>query len=252
MDAVGVAHRRRQMGEALHGWASSPGAVHKVSGGSWMFLSGLPSPDVNMALVHGGDPGEFDQVMATIADVAAPALLMFTGDGLPMAQRAPSGWAQVGVMPFMIADVASTPQRPDDRVRRATADDRDALLGLWTDAFGMLPENAAPIAEATVRDPASGIGAWLLEQDGVAVSTVTTATVGDAITVWSMATPARYTRRGYARALLADAMARASADGVSVALLGATPAGKPLYDASGWSTLEEWEIYTNSDSAQFH
>jgi len=240
------------MGEALQGWAGFPGAVHAVNDGSWMFLSGLPSPDVNLALVHGGDPGEFGQVVATIADVGAPALLMLTGNGLPFAEHVPSGWVHVGVMPFMIADVASTLQRPDARVRRAMADDHDALLGLWADAFEMLPENAEPIVQATVRDPESGIGAWLLEQDGVAVSTATTARVGDAITVWSMATPERFTRRGYARALLADAMARAAADGVRVGLLGATPAGKPLYDATGWTTLEDWQIFTNSESAQFH
>ena len=252
MDEFGVAGRRRQMGEALQGWAEFPGAVHAVTHGSWMFLSGLPSPDVNMALVDGGDIQEFDRVMSTIADRGAPALLMFAGSGLPLAERAAEGWTHVGVMPFMLADVASTPQRLDARVRRARADDRDALMGLWADAFGMLPEITAPIVEATVRDPESRIGAWLLEEDGVSVSTVTTATVGDAVTVWSMATPERFSRRGYARALLADAMARASAGGLRVGLLGATPAGKPLYDATGWTTLEDWQIYTNSESAQFH
>jgi GNAT superfamily N-acetyltransferase len=204
-----------------------------------------------MALVHGDDVDEFDEVMATIADVGVPALLMFTGSGLPFVERAPPGWAHVGVMPFMIADVASTPQRLDARVRRAVAADGEALLGLWADAFGMRPEHAQPIVEAIVSDPKPGAGAWILEQDGVAVSTVTTATVGDAITVWSMATPERFTRRGYARVLLADAMARAAAAGVSVGLLGATPAGKPLYDATGWTTIEDWQIYTNTESAQF-
>jgi hypothetical protein len=47
-------------------------------------------------------------------------------------------------------------------------------------------------------------------------------------------------------------MASAAADGVRVGLLGATPAGKPLYDATGWTTLEDWQIFTNRESAQFH
>ena len=47
-------------------------------------------------------------------------------------------------------------------------------------------------------------------------------------------------------------MARAAADGVSVGLLGATPAGKPLYDATDWTTMQDWQIYTTSESAQFH
>lgn len=36
-----------------------------------------------------------------------------------------------------------------------------------------------------------------------------------------------------------------------VGLLGPTPARTPLYDTTGWSTLEDWEIYANDDSAQF-
>lgn len=48
------------------------------------------------------------------------------------------------------------------------------------------------------------------------------------------------------------AMARAAWARVAVGLLGPTPARMPLYDATGWSTLEDWEIYANDHSAQFH
>jgi GNAT superfamily N-acetyltransferase len=58
-----------------------------------------------------------------------------------------------------------------------------------------------------------------------------------------MATPARFERRGYGRAVLGHALADAAADGLGVALLGATTAGRPLYDATGWTTLEEWDLY---------
>ena len=40
--------------------------------------------------------------------------------------------------------------------------------------------------------------------------------------------------------------------GCTVGLLGATPAGQPLYESTGWTTLEPWDIYVNGDSAQFH
>ena len=66
-----------------------------------------------------------------------------------------------------------------------------------------------------------------------------------------MATPEAFARRGFARALLADAMARAHGAGAEVGLLMATAAGKLLYDATGWTTLEEWQVYANSGSAQF-
>ena len=252
MGDVDIAERRRQMGKALREWACTPRMIHSVQDGSWTFLSGLPSADVNMALVHGGDPEELVGVIGAIDTIAAPALLMFAGDGLALAGRAGAGWAHVGVMPFMAADVASTPQQLDDRIRRAGREDADAIVMLWADAFGLAPDIAAPIVEATLGYVGTDMSAWLLEVDGQPMSTVTTSRVDDVVTIWCMATPERFARRGYGRALLADAMARAASAGVQVGLLGATPAGRPLYDATGWKTLEDWQIYTNGDSAQFH
>jgi hypothetical protein len=240
------------MGQALIGWSSVPGAVHSVGDGSWVYLSGLPSPDLNMALVHGSDPRDLRDAVDSIDKLAVPALLFCTAEGLTLADQVGAGWAHVGAMPFMIADVAATPQRSDGRVRRATVDDRQAVLGLWTDAFGIPPEIFGPLLDATLSESSEQTGAWVLEEDGVAVSTVTTSRAGDALTVWCMATPERFGRRGFGRAVLADTMARAAVEGVEVGLLSATPSGKPLYDATGWTTLEDWQIYTNGDSAQFH
>jgi predicted acetyltransferase len=67
--------------------------------------------------------------------------------------------------------------------------------------------------------------------------------------VWCMATPERFARRSYARALLAHVLHVAAGQGATFGLLAATPAGKPLYDATGWSTLEEWRLHLNSGSA---
>jgi len=247
-----VAGRRRHMGEALAGWSSVSGCVHSVDAGSWVYLSGLPSPDVNMALVDGSDRSVLEDVVDRVDSVGAPTLVFFAGDGLPLARTMGDGWSHAGAAPFMTTTIASAPQLLDSRVRRATAEDRSAVVGLWTDAFGIPVEAIAPIFDAMLADPHDPMSAWLLEHDGEAVSTVTTGRVGDAVTLWCMATPERFGRRGYARALLADTMARAASDGAEVGLLGATPAGKPLYDATGWTTLEDWEIYTNGDSAQYH
>lgn len=40
-------------------------------------------------------------------------------------------------------------------------------------------------------------------------------------------------------------------DGAEIGLLGATPAGLPLYEATGWRTVEQWRVFTNAASAQF-
>jgi GNAT superfamily N-acetyltransferase len=240
------------MGEALAGWSGVPGAEHTVGDGSWTYLSALPSADVNMALFHGSDPDDLQAVVGRINKAAVPAMVFFAGDGLTLAENLDDGWSHVGSMPFMIAEVARTPQRLDPRVRRATAEDRAAVVGLMADAFGLAPEVIGPIVDVSLVGHEEGMAAWLLEDEGQAVSTVVCGRVGDAITLWCMATPERFARRGFARALLASTMARAASDGVQIGLLGATPAGKPLYDATGWSTVEDWEIFINGDSAQFH
>lgn len=251
MEAGALAVRRRQMGEALQPWATAPGAVHSVTGGSWLLLTGLPSPDVNLALVHGEDVDGLDEVLAAVDRVGAPTSLMLAGAAMTLTGRLAPSWVHVGAVPFMRSEVAATPRRVGPRVRRAGAADRDVLMGLWSDAFGIPPEISAPVVDATLAPASVAMSAWLLEDHGEAVSTVVTARVGDAVTLWSMATPERFARRGYARALLADVMARASEDGAAVGLLGATPAGKPLYDATGWTTIEHWEMYTN-DSGHTH
>ena len=172
MDTDDLAGRRRQMGEALAGWSAVPGSVHAVGDGSWTYLSGLPSPDLNMALVHGSDPSDLSGVIDRIGSV--PALLFCTGDGVGLAENLGAGWSNVGATPFMIAEVADTPQHSDPRVRRATPDDRDAILGLWTGAFGIPPEIFGPLLDATLSDPDGDMVVLVLEHDGEAVTTVTT------------------------------------------------------------------------------
>jgi GNAT superfamily N-acetyltransferase len=96
-----------------------------------------------------------------------------------------------------------------------------------------------------------GLSLWILEQDGMGVSMVATHRDGASVSVWAMGTPARFGRRGYGRALLAHVLHEARQDGARQGLLGATPAGFPLYDATGWHTFDEWQIFTNATSAQF-
>lgn len=251
MDDNELAARRQQMGQALAAWSRIPGSVLEVGDGTWLCLSGLPSADANMALVHGSDPREFEHVVATVAAVGAPTLLMSAGEGSALAQGLGQGWSHVGSMPFMMADVASVPTQPDGRVRRATSGDSEVVVGLMCDAFGLPADIARPVVEATLS-AGEQMCAWLLEDGGDAVSTVVTSRVGDAVTIWSMSTPERFGRRGFGRALLADVLARAADDGAEVGLLGASPAGQPLYEATGWRPLENWEIFVNGESAQFH
>ncbi|MEP6816945.1 MAG: GNAT family N-acetyltransferase [Marmoricola sp.] len=114
------------------------------------------------------------------------------------------------------------------------------------------PREVAGLVAAPLHAEHPGpMSIWLLEVDIEAVSTVTTCRVQDTVSVWCMATPTRHARRGYGKALLASVQESAHQDGAVLGLLGATPAGLPLYDATGWQTQETWDLYTGAASAQF-
>jgi len=250
--AEGLARRRTQMGDSIRGWGVIPGAVSEVSDRHWLLLSGAPSADFNIALVQTPDPAVLDHVVARVQQIGAPALVCLTGDARDDAM--PEGWQPVGTMPFMAADLEQVPLATDPRVRLAGPDDVDVTTRLLADAYGM-PEEIARLAVEPVVTGASKAGRsdmrfWLVE-DGTPVSAVLDARSGDAVTLWCMSTPQRFARRGYARALLAHVLHVARAEGAAIGLLGATPAGKPLYDATGWRTLEQWRLFVRGESVQF-
>ena len=239
---------RSLMGRSVQGWAVEPGSVSEVGDGYWAVLSGGPSPDVNVALVWSAAPQAAQRALDLVAQVGAPAMVCCTGDG--NAHALGDEWHQVGTMPFMAVDLEATPTKTDPRVRRATAGDLATVTELSAESYGM-PYEVAEISVKPVVERDSEIVFWLLEDEGVAVSTVMTSQVEDIVSVWCMGTPERFGRRGYARALLAHVLEVAVGQGATLGLLGATPAGKPLYDATGWSTLEEWRLHVNAASVQF-
>lgn len=241
--------RRRQMGASVTIWGSAPGAVAEIGENYWAVLTGAPSPDVNVSLVHEDDPTALARVLELIDSAGCPAMLDIAGDATALA--VPDRWQPVGNMPFMSSTLADMATGIDPRVRPAEAADEDAVLDLCVQAYGIeesaLRASTRPVFAA--GDPRCRF--WLLVDDGVPVSTVLTAQADDSVTLWCMATPEQYGRRGYGRALLAHVLHAAKAAGATTGLLGATAAGYPLYAATGWTTVEHWQIFVNAESAQF-
>jgi GNAT superfamily N-acetyltransferase len=243
-----MTRNRRLMGEAVRPWCDAPGRVVEVDDAHWLAMTGVPSPDINMALLWSGEQQVLDEAVATFADHQVPALVMLVGDAVGL--TVPEGWDAVGSMPMMSVDLAATPLVPDPRVRPATAEDRDAVDAILVEAYGMSPEVVAVATEVLVT-PSDRMRIWLLEDDGVPVSTVTSCRVEDSVSIWCMGTPERHGRKGYGRALLAAVLVAAKEGGATFGLLGATPAGLPLYEATGWTVVEDWQLHTNAVSAQF-
>lgn len=248
MDARELTQRRTEMGRGIAsiGDASMDVAVEE---GWWLVLTGAPSPDMNMVLLHRDEPADLAHALERLAHVDCPALLMFAGAGLKLTTWLPTGWMDAGEMPIMAVDLAQTPTARDPRVRRADAADVETLTALLAEAYGIEPDHAKHLPAVAERE--TNLVLWLLEDGAAAVSMVATSRDGDSVSVWAMATPARLGRRGYGRALLAHVLHEASLDGAEIGLLGATPAGFPLYEATGWSIVEQWRVFTNATSAQF-
>ncbi len=234
------------MGEAVRGWGVLPGAVVEIQDGYWTSLTGAPRPDVNIVLVQSPDPEVMAQALARVEQIGVPAIVALT-DGVPQ-ELLPDGWQPVGILPFMAADLSAVPTAEDSRVRVAGPDDLDVTVALFADAFELDPEVARVLVEPVLSGATDGVSDmrfWLLLDDGIAVSTVLDARAGDAVTVWSMSTPEKHQRRGHGRALLAHVLLAARRDGCTTGLLAASPAGKRLYDATGWHTLEDWRLFTD-------
>ncbi len=228
-----------------------PGSTTGVGDGYWLAMSGVADADMNMALIHTDDRSVQADVVSQVQALGVPALLMLAGDARSLSPQLPSTWQPVGELPVMAVDLAATPTVADERVRAAGSEDTEAIISLICDAFGTARDAfSAFLADFFART--SDARWWLLEDDGAPVSTVWAARVEDSVSLWCMATPPRFARRGYARALLAAVLDHAAKDGATVGLLGATPAGYPLYEATGWTDLEHWQIHLNGESVQFH
>lgn len=251
MDTNELSLRRSQMGHAAGAMLrGGPAPFVETGEGYWLALSGVPSVDMNMALVSSGGTADVDKVLALVATSEIPTLFMLAGSGPSEELKAP--WQFAGEIPFMASSLGSEHLRADARVREAGPDDAGLVSELMGEAYGLEGDLFSQAISAVFTEGSDESKVWLLVDDGVWVSAVLTILVDDIVSAWCMATPERFGRRGYGRAVLAHALLSAKSEGAVIGLLGATPAGKPLYDSTGWSTVENWRMFTTAPSAQFY
>jgi GNAT superfamily N-acetyltransferase len=234
------------MGEVFASAPPREGVVVRLEDGWWAAVAGLPVADANMVLIHDDLPEVVTEAVGLLGDGRLPALLMLAGDGERV--TLPPDFAHVGAMPVMTKDLREErDEHDDDRVRRASAADASVCSDLMEAAFG-LPRVATDLFAEMFLQAGDW---WILEEGGVPVSCVFAHRVEDSVSIWCMSTPPAHQRRGYGRALLGAALARAAADGATWGMLGATEAGYPLYEATGWSVADQWQIHVNATSEQF-
>ncbi len=129
------------------------------------------------------------------------------------------------------------------RVREVrTPRDRNRAIGLIAEAHAMDAATASR-AMAALPDPDGRVSAWLALSGDDPMSVVWT-TAGPRIGVWEMMTPVRHRRRGAGRAVLTSALARLWDADTQGAFLWSTPAGRPFYEALGFTAVDEAASWT--------
>ncbi|HUW78997.1 MAG TPA: GNAT family N-acetyltransferase [Candidatus Nanopelagicaceae bacterium] len=223
----------------------------------WTMASGAQSADVNMSLIANASEESLDSALEIISRVGVPSLALLAGPGLGHAARLPErGFAFAGTMPLMAISLEAAQPRSTKsdgfEFRKAYAkQDTDAVINLLHESFETPPEACAFIVSPEIAK-SPGIYFWLLLDQGQPVCTVTTTTEEGLLGIWSMATPPRAQRKGYGHALLSHVMQEHAQQGQRVGLLGASPAGEPLYRRIGYEVIEHWQVFASGVSSQIH
>lgn len=247
MEPVVATNFRNQLGRALEDWVSSPEMAFEVSASSWYLLTGFPTADSNVALVHQNDVSALSQIAEQVERMAVPACVFLADDARTLTSKIGEGWSFAGTTPFMLLDLEAAELKEDTRVRLALKEDFEIVVALMSETFTMDYDTASQGA-SPLKNPNAKCDIWIVEDGSQPISTAITRRVGDSITLWNMATSPRFVRRGYGRAIMNHALHQARQDGAKTGLLIASDAGKPLYDATGWVTVEDWDVYLRTPS----
>ncbi|MDQ3855918.1 MAG: GNAT family N-acetyltransferase, partial [Chloroflexota bacterium] len=134
-----------------------------------------------------------------------------------------------------------------DRITEAA--DLEAVSRLLASAFE-LPRDSLDRALPPSMLDAPGLALFLAYLEDEPVSTVMTTTTGATVGIWSMATLPERQRQGAGRATLETVIAYHCERGGQRFFLGASPAGKPLYDRIGFRVLEETPLWVAGASGE--
>ena len=222
--------------------------------GCSLILSGEPVADLNYLLAgQGATVDRFAAAAGTCLERGLPFLgILYPEVADLLAEPAAElGLQHVVEFPFMVATAA--PPAVDLgglTVRRAAGEEgaRASAQALHR-AFGMPVEPVLRAMPASFLD-GPALGVWIAELDATCVGAVTLTLQGDTAGVWAMGVDPQMQRKGIGRRLLTTAMREAATRGVQRSYLGATPAGKPLYERLGFTTQLVTQVWASGESGQ--
>jgi GNAT superfamily N-acetyltransferase len=232
----------------------APNGLVRVDEHGWLGLSGEKgTADLNMAFVaRTAHESLVEEYAKTIADRGLNAILIVDEDAQPLIEAAAAlGLNAVGNVPVMVWEDHPAPEpRADYDVRMATADEMPTVARLVAQAFALDEDTINRVCPPPLADR-DGLQFWVAFDGDEAVGTGTFVRTGDHCGVYNMGTPAAGQRRGVGRAVIASAIARNHADGVTTFTLEATEAGYHLYEQVGFVTVAAPTVMLVGESTQF-
>ena len=212
-------------------------------------LTGGPTADFNMCLVD-DSPNLADVLADSVGRLrsrAFPGLFMLSTEASRSlgGRIGEMGLSPVGEAPLMVFSGSLPKLSPGYEVVRVTDDSGvDEVADMVATAFDLDRDWVGrTFASRRLVNSDSSIAFYLSRTAGRSMSTVTVSGVGEIAGIWSMATPPNLQRRGAGRAALVGAMAHSQDRGAHTFYLIATPAGKPLYDSMGFTTVATVAMY---------
>jgi GNAT superfamily N-acetyltransferase len=246
---------RASIGRQLKPWT---GSGEMCAGDNWWTMaSGAQIAEANMSLIYGASEESLDSALEVLSRLKVPSVAVLSGAGLAQAGRLlHRGFAFAGANPVMA--IALDPTQTGSvlsaglEVRRAyVKKDTDKIITLLHESFDMPLDMCAFLVSPEIAT-SPGVYFWLLFDQGQPVCTVTTTAEDGILGIKSMATPPSAQRKGYGQALLSQVLQEHAQQGERVGLLGATPAGEPLYRRLGFEVVEYGQVFAGRVVTQIH
>jgi GNAT superfamily N-acetyltransferase len=230
------------------------GAEVVLRGNAITGLTGGPAADFNMGLFD-EDPDDvtvFEEFVSRVTASRISAVAMMSGAAsrrLGPAARM-KGLTEAGRAPMMARSKALPDASDSEFVTRRVTGPREMSVfsELAASAFAMDRQWVDRTFAAPSLLDAPALAFYVAYRGDVPMSAVCTSGAGSTVGIWTMSTPPDKQRQGAGRAVLLAAMQEHAKRGAETFYLIATPAGKPLYDKLGFTTIDKLSIWLIGES----
>jgi GNAT superfamily N-acetyltransferase len=225
--------------------------------GVWKTICGEPVADLNYLLVLRDTPEAVDAMRSFVVDLDRREMPFCCMIAPGMETRLSPACEEAGLVyavdwPLMVCPAAAVEayDRPDVAVT-AVRDENDirGAVHVLSGAFRM-PEDATRRALPLAAALTPGLEIFVARADGEVASTVTATRHGSVVGIWAMGTPPDRQGQGTGKVLLSQVMDRYRRAGAEAFFLGATPAGRPLYEKLGYREVAKAQVWVRGETSQ--